>query len=283
MTYHTRITLPERLLALDIETVPDRERLPPDWGAKFPKPIHHRIVCISYVEAEIEHDGDGGERHAITACRSGGDADWDEARLLSAFWSFFARRPTRVVGWNTRGFDVPTLLQRSLVHGLSAAPWFCAASRFEGYRYRYGEGWHCDLMDQLADYGACAKLSLDDAAAATGLPGKLGGHGSEVEAMVMAGGIESVRAYCEADCLNLYGLYLRHGLLTGRMGRTGHAAAVDDLAGYLAAEGADRPYLRQFLDRWRRASLGPDTDPIPANAPPSAPAARAAEPAGVGA
>lgn len=244
---------PERLLALDIETVPDRERLPPDWGTKFPKCMFHRIACISFVEARIAYEADGSERYAVTACRSGGEADWDERRLLEQFWRFFAQHPTRVVGWNTRGFDLPVLLQRSLLHGLSAAPWFRAGSRHEGYTYRYADRWHADLMDQLADYGACTKLGLDEAARACGLPGKGGGHGSEVEGMVAAGEVEAVRRYCEGDTLNLYGLYLRHGLLTGRTSRSGYDAAIASLAAYLDREGCGRLHLGAFLSAWREA------------------------------
>lgn len=242
-----RDRLPERLLALDIETVPDRARLPADWGTKFAKPLFHRIVCLSLVEAEIVLDGAGAERYAVTACRSLGEPDWDERRLLEAFWALFATRPSRLCGWNTRGFDVPVILQRSLLHELSARAWFEAGSRFEGYGYRYAAGWHADLMDQLADYGACAKLGLDEAARACGLPGKRGGAGGEVEAMVEAGRIEAVRAYCEVDTLNLYGLYLRHGLLTGRMTPAGHDAALEDLIDYLHRERSDRPHLHEFM------------------------------------
>lgn len=242
---------PERLLALDIETVPDRERLPPAWKDKFPKPIHHRIACISFVEAEIEIDQEGCERTTVTSCRSGGEVGWSEPEILRAFWSFFARRPTRIVGWNTRSFDMPVILQRSLVHAIPATAWFRSGSRYDGYGYRYSDTWHADLMDTMSDYGACQKLSLDEAASAIGLPGKIGGHGSEVEAMVQAGEVEQVRRYCECDTLNLYGLYVRHGVLTGRMTRDGHDAAVDDLAGYLDREQSARPHMGEFRDGWR--------------------------------
>lgn len=250
MGYH-RAGYPERLLAFDIETVPDRDRLPVDRAGKFPKPVFHQVVSVSFVEAEIEIDGEGCERYRLIACRSGGETDWDEARLLAAFWAYFAKCPTRLVGWNSRGFDVPVLLQRSLVHGLAAPTWFRAGSRFDSYGYRYGDMWHADLMDQLADYGACTKLSLDETAQACGLPGKLGGHGSEVEAMLRAGEHDRIRAYCEGDTLNLYGLYLRFGLLTGRLSREGHDAAVQDLVHHLERERGTQPHLGLFLEAWR--------------------------------
>lgn len=243
---------PERLVVLDTETTPDRERIPASQAAKFPKTLYHRISCISFVEAEITLDPDGGERYAITACRSGGEADWDERRLLEQFWRYFAQRPTRASGWNTRGFDIPVILQRSLLHRVPATPWFGGGSSRDGYRHRFSDTWHADLMDLLADHGACAKLSLDEAAAACGFPGKMVAHGSEIEALVAAGRIDEVRHYCEIDTLNTYGLYLRYALLTGRTTRAGHDAAIHDFAGYLDRERAPRPHLGLFLDRWRK-------------------------------
>jgi hypothetical protein len=49
---------------------------------------------------------------------------------------------------------------------------------------------------------------LDDVALALGIPGKIGGQGSEVQAMVRRGEIDNVRAYSEGDCLNLFVLYV---------------------------------------------------------------------------
>ena len=240
---------PERLLVVDIETVPDRERLPAT-GTGFPTPIFHKVACLSFVEARITTDRDGQEGYAVTACRSGGEADWDERRILEQWWAYFSREPSRLVGWNSRGFDMPVLLQRSMLHGLSARRWFCTSARGHGYNYRYSDAWHCDLMDRLSDYGACAKPGLDETAAACGLPGKMVAHGSEVETLVAAGRIAEVRAYCEVDTLNTFLLYCRHALLTGRTSEQAHARATQSLVTYLDGESADRLHLKRFLEQW---------------------------------
>lgn len=239
----------ERLLCLDIETVPDRDLIPADWGEKFPKPAWHKVAAISFVEAEIEA-GDAGERYRVRCCRSGGEADWDEARLLASFWRHFASVPTRLVTWNGRGFDLPVLRLRAFLHGIPARAWYGSGTRYENYTQRYAPDWHCDLMEQLSDYGACARMGLDEAARAMGLPGKLGGHGSEVEAMVARGEVEAVRAYCEADVMNLFGLYVRWALLTGRTDRAGHDAGMEGLVACLEEGRALRPHLGAFLDAW---------------------------------
>src|SRR3954467_9789431 len=97
----------------------------------------------------------------------------------------------------------------------------------------------------------CAPMSLTDLALALGLPGKIGGHGSEVEGMVERGEIDKVRAYCEGDCLNLFVLYVRWALLTGRTDLEGHNVSLDSLVRCLEAERGECPHLGEFLDRWR--------------------------------
>lgn len=241
------MTAPDRLLILDIETVPDRDRLPPDFEG-FPKALSHKVVAISFVEAEIEHLDDG-ERYHLIECRSGGRGDSPERDLLAGFWSRFDRSRPRVVTWNGRGFDLPVLRLRAFVHGLRASGWYTAGDKWDNYRVRYAEERHCDLMESLGDYGAVRpNLSLDETAKALRLPGKTGVDGSMVEGLVAEGRIDAVRAYCEGDVLNLYLLYLRWGVLTGRIDRREEDRARGDLATYLAREAPERPHLAAFLE-----------------------------------
>ena len=154
------------------------------------------VVAISFVEARIEYDkGLPDDVRRLTCCRSGGDADWDEQRLLSKFWRYFAERAPRVVTWNGKGFDLPVLRARAMMYGISAQSWYQRGTKWDNYMQRFAPDWHCDLMEQLSDYRACASMSLDDVALVLGLPGKIGGHGSEVEAMVTRGELIN-RAVC---------------------------------------------------------------------------------------
>ncbi|WP_246682693.1 3'-5' exonuclease [Methylobacterium sp. WL9] len=244
--------LPRRLLALDIETVPD-DVMPADWPPdKFPKAPWHRIVAISFVEAEIRRDEETGlEEYHLAACRSGGGEGWDEGRLLRAFWKFFDEGDFRVVTWNGRSFDMPTIVARSMMHGISAAAWYRRGTKWAGYAHRYAPDWHTDLMDVMADFGATSRLTLEEAATLLGLPGKLGEHGSRVAAMVADGQTGRVRDYCETDCLNLAVLYVRFAFLTGRTGPEGHDRFVEELMAYLERERSGRPHLGRFLDGWR--------------------------------
>lgn len=247
----------DALLALDIETVVDPDLCPADWDAatRFPKPAWHRVVAISVVEASLRRDDrDGSEIYAIRSCRSGGEPGWSEERLLRTFWRMFEGGRYRVVTWNGRGFDVPTLLLRSMRHGIATPAWFRRGTRFAGYGHRYAVDWHTDLMEAMADFGASARLTLDEGAALIGAPGKLGESGAEVPSLVAAGEIRRVRDYCETDVLNLLIVYVRWAHLTGRTGAAAHDAAVEGLIGYLEAERGTRPHLGRFIDEWRRRS-----------------------------
>lgn len=248
----------ERLLCLDIETVPDGTLTPPDWNG-FPKLPWHRVVAISVVEAAIER-ANGRELYHVESCRSGGEPDWDEGRLLRSFWRAMERGPARVVTWNGRGFDLPVLKLRSMIHVLSAASWHSAGTKWANYAHRYATDWHCDLMEVLSDYGAAQRLSLHDVAQAMGFPGKVGGDGSEVANMWERGEVVSIRSYCECDVLNTFGFYVRWALLTGRSNIEDHDQALKRLAAYLEDARQQNPLQGEFLDAWRGRTRNANTD-----------------------
>ncbi|MET3414012.1 3'-5' exonuclease [Methylobacterium sp. 1030] len=249
--------VPGSVLALDIETVPDARLMPADWPEdRFPKNAWHRIVAISFVTADILPGLDGRESYAVSDCRSGGEPGWDEARLLAAFWRFFDAGRYRVVTWNGRAFDMPTILARSMMHGIDAAAWFRRGTKWEGYGHRFAADWHTDLMDAMSGHGASSRMTLEEAAVTLGLPGKLGEHGSHVAGLVSAGEIDRVRAYCETDCINLFALYLRWAHLTGRTDVDAHDRAILGLTDFLDLRRGTRPHLGRFLDAWRLSADG---------------------------
>ena len=91
-------------------------------------------------------------------------------------------------------------------------------------------------MDVLGEHGASKHLKLDETAIAVGLPGKLGFDGSQVAEAFAAGRLSEVRAYCETDVLNLYGLYLRWAYVVGKTDAEGYESAVAGLMSLLDVE-----------------------------------------------
>ncbi|HYG89756.1 MAG TPA: 3'-5' exonuclease [Azospirillum sp.] len=258
----------DRLLCLDVESVTDPELLSAEeQDEKFPAAQRHQVMAISFLEARIDH-GPGGERYIVEQCRSGGDASDGEERLLKGFWKFFGAGVPRLVTWNGKGFVMPVLRQRAMVYGIPAAPWFQAGDKWNNYGQRYSPDWHCDLMEVLSDYGASTRVGLQDMAEAIGLPGKIEGQGSDVADMVMRGDIAAVRRYGETDVLNIFGLYVRWALLSGRTDPEGHNASIESLVTYLERGRADRPYLGAFLDHWRVSTRpAPMFVPVPKRLP----------------
>jgi len=244
------------LACLDVETAPESALIPPGTDpSAFPKLPYHRVVAVSFVEAEIALDDSGYEWYRVTGVRSGGREDYTEAQILKAFWRWFADRKPRVVTYNGRGFDLPLLKLRALFHGVAAESWYKAGDKWSTYGQRYSADWHCDLYDVLSDFGATRNLGgLDDVCRSMGLPGKIGGHGSEVADMITQGRIADVRAYCEGDVLNTFALYVRYALLSGRTTVVGHNRSLESLIDLLGRERKDRLHLGKFLDMWTEST-----------------------------
>lgn len=72
--------------------------------------------------------------------------------------------------------------------------------------------------------------------------------------MVREGRIGQVRAYCEGDVLNLFGLYVRWALLAGKTSPQGHNDSYQSLVEYIQRERQGRPHLGEFMDKWAASS-----------------------------
>ncbi len=230
----------DTVVAVDIETIKDGTVLPPDWDlARWPPPLGWRVIAVGMLAATRSGRGYGIEK---LACGTG-----DERLLLEKFWNFVDRREPLIVTWNGRGFDMPVLLHRAMLHKVQAKAWF-GGNRTASYGYRYSADNHCDLLDQLTDYGAVQKTSLDLTASALGFAGKSEIDGSQVETLFHEGRVTEIADYCETDVLNLYGVFLRWAHLTGRIDQVSLGHSLEAMAAFLAREGRERLHLARFLE-----------------------------------
>ncbi len=275
--YNTCAMQHQNLFVFDIETVPDADAAPnltgiesTDVGARrkaiedyhlaitdgknaFPRQPFHKVVAISFLDAEIGRDG-RTEAYTLRDLRSGGEPGFGEKQLLQGFFQYLERHKPRLVSFNGRTFDLPVLKYRAMVHGIEA-PWLHkSGDKWNSYGYRYATDWHCDLLDVLSDYGASAKIKLNEVCAAFGFPGKFGVDGSMVAGMIDEGRVQEVRNYCETDVLNTYLVYLRWQLHNGTLGRAGYNAAIADIVSFIESATAERPYLGEFMTAWGVAS-----------------------------
>jgi len=263
----------QNLFVFDIETVPDTDAVPnltgfdePDINARrteleryhlditdgrnaFPRQPFHKVVAISFLEAEIERDG-LQEAYLLKELRSGGDAKSSEKDLVEGFFRYVERLRPRLVSFNGRGFDLAVLKYRAMVHGISARFLYSDGDKWNSYTSRYSDDWHCDLMEVMSDYGASARVKLNEVCSVLGFPGKFGVDGSKVSEMVDQGRIDDIRDYCETDVLNTYLVYLRHMHHRGKLSTDAYNRAVADLVSLIETEGESRPHLTEFMTAW---------------------------------
>lgn len=270
----------QNLFVFDIETVPDTDVVPnltgftdPDIQARraeleryhlditdgrnaFPRQPFHRVVAISFLEAEIERTGgvDGGEIYHLRELRSGGEAGYDEKQLLEGFFRYFERLKPRLVSYNGRGFDLPVLKYRAMAHGIQARWLYDSGDKWNSYQQRYSTDWHCDLLEVLSDFGASARGKLNEVCSVMGFPGKVGVDGSQVAPMYDEGRIGEIRDYCETDVLNTYLVYLRTMHHRGTLTTDGYNLTIADIVSLIEAEGEARPHLAEFMEAWGAAS-----------------------------
>jgi predicted PolB exonuclease-like 3'-5' exonuclease len=231
------------ICVFDIETVPDWAalrralRLDDDtpeaavwaaWEAQAPspqaalKPALQQVVAVAV--AWIAPTG------AVRRLTALGEPSWEEARLVAEFFRIIRDGRPRLVGWNSSGFDLPVLVSRAVVHGIPAPAFYQIGEPYHGYRRRFDEEGHLDLMDVLSQYGAAPRMGLRDMAAALGLPVKPLGTGEDVAAWWAAGDLARIRAYCKADVWVTAQIFARYAVHRGWWDEARWAAFQESLA-----------------------------------------------------
>jgi predicted PolB exonuclease-like 3'-5' exonuclease len=278
------VTPKRNLFVFDIETVPDLDAgrrlldLPDAPEAEVDEALtaYHlevtegrnaflrqpfwRVVAISYLQGTVERaegaqaEAPGQVRYTLTRLASGGDAKSSERELIEGFFGYIEQASPRLVSYNGRSFDLPVLKYRAMLHGLSAPRFFDTSNKWENYTQRYADAWHTDLLEALSDYGASARVRLDEVCRVLGLPGKLETTAEDVAGLYAAGDVASIRNYCETDVVNTYLLFLRYELLRGTISPAIHEACTGEVASYLDSERAERPHLGAYLDAWREVA-----------------------------
>jgi DNA polymerase elongation subunit (family B) len=115
-----------------------------------------------------------------------------EKDLLEEFWKTIAHYK-QFITFNGRGFDCPFLMLRSAVLGVRPS------RNLMPYRYNAHE--HCDLMDQLAYYGAFRRFSLDFYCKGFGIksPKEEGITGLDMGPLYRDGQYREIAEYCLRD------------------------------------------------------------------------------------
>ncbi len=227
-------------LITDIEAVIDPTLpayTPREGGDTFPPAPYWMPICIGTLAMDADLIPLGFRLF-----------DGDEREILGAFAAAMDRKRPTVVGWNSRGYDVPVIDARCRRHGIQ----FAWAHSYDA-RYRYSEKASFDLKDYLANNGAARSWKLDVEARSMGLPGKMDVCGDDVVAMVATGRLAEVGAYCMSDVAQTAFVLLRVLLCRGSMPLERYRVAARALAeactahGGMAAEVVSRADMGRVL------------------------------------
>jgi predicted PolB exonuclease-like 3'-5' exonuclease len=252
-------------LAFDIETIPDCAGIRKiyDLPAELPD---HDVAEIAFQKRRVQSGNDFLALHlhrvVVISCVlrnddgvkvfSLGEPEVGEAAAIQRFFEGVNRYVPQLVSWNGRGFDLPVLANRALVHGVTAACFWDTGTdnkdfKWSNYINRFHDR-HVDLMDVLSLYGGRGS-PLDELARLAGFPGKLGVGGAAVWESYRAGKLESIRNYCEADTANTYLLFLRFQLM--RCAYTPERYEAECALLRAALEKRPEPHWREFLSLWK--------------------------------
>ncbi len=270
----------QTLFVFDIETIPDTDAVYNLTGStetdvlklrqeieqyhlditdgknSFPRQPFHKVVAISFLEAEIYKSADGTESYTLKDLRSGGKINANEKELLEGFFNYLGKSKPRLISFNGRTFDLPVLKYRAMKYGISA-PWlYNSGDKWNSYNSRYSLDWHCDLLEALSDFGSSARIKLNEVCSIFGFPGKFGVDGGKVSEMIDDGKIKEVRDYCETDVLNTYLVYLRYMLHRGELSQANYNKAIGDAISFIDNGKDERPHLGDFFEAWQDACKG---------------------------
>ena len=233
-------------LVVDIETRTDETIVGDDFPKdKFSPNIAQYIISLSaatFVKGAFPND-------QTMDIRSLSSAKGNEAEMLRSFISYVDKKRPRLVGFNSKGFDLEVIKGRCLVHGIQFPTWFQTGTKWESYRSRFSSDWQLDLMDFMTSFGASPRFSLELASRAIGIPGKLGMNGAEVADYYAQGKIEEITNYCETDVMATSALMLRVMHLTGELSSEGFAKSAKSFLDFLQNEALEKPHFQTFLEQ----------------------------------
>lgn len=126
----------------------------------------------------------------------------EEKEMLVDFWEAMGGVQGKVlwITFNGKRFDVPFLVLRTRVHGLSPSRTDLLDT------YPYNDRPHCDLLRSCASFA----FRLEELCALLGVPSpKQHLNGNGVAEAMACGDVEAVQSYCEADVRATYEAYCR--------------------------------------------------------------------------
>ncbi|MEO0793666.1 MAG: hypothetical protein AAFX93_00810 [Verrucomicrobiota bacterium] len=273
-------TIQPRLLSFDIEWTPDPMAAEALYGVKHEPPYSVpdafrrmwaaagatpenprpwvktmlcRIVSIAGIFREEHKDGSIDLKLVSLPSDPADPEKCHERMILESFLKGIGRSKPQLVGFNSGNADVPILVQRAIVNGISGfgfgdrpdKPW-------EGVDYfSTASDYHVDLQQALGRGQNTPRLH--EAATICGIPGKVDVSGDNVWALIELGKVKQVVDYNEFDAFTTHLLWARMahfgGLLDGAAYER-EQTLVRELLDKEVANG--REHLTRYIAEWDR-------------------------------
>ncbi len=224
-------------LVFDLETIVNHELWtpPPEAPETFPPQFAHQVIAAGALWLD--------ERLLFSRLGIVGEGK-DEKGIIADLSQFIEKHRPVIVTYNGRTFDLPVIAHRALEHGIPLKWYF----QGKGYRYRYSDDGHCDLCDQLSEFGAARAPSLDVVCRLMGLPGKFEVEGAEVGSMHAQGRLAEIQVYCLLDVIQTGFLFARHRLVAGVIDRDAYRNSAVSILEGVEKDGRFGPFLAK-IDR----------------------------------
>ncbi len=220
----------------------------------FIKLIQSRVVSIAMVTRRAK-PGEPAQLKLSWLPRNPDLAsDRVESDIIGKFLTGIGRSHPQLVGFNSKNADCRILAQRAYILGIPAPGFLHRPNKpWEGDDYFARDtDCHIDLMDCLSGFGR--SISLHDAAAISGIPGKFGTHGDMVWEMWQQGQFKEIVQYNCFDAITTYLVWLRTAWVSGLFTNDQYQDE-QELVRELLMDLCDKPetaYLEAYIHEWDR-------------------------------
>ena len=269
----------DTLLSFDIEWIPDPraaemlygvEACPPHslhdafsslWKAagadeKNPRPYLKTMLCqiVSIAGIFREVKSTEVELKLISLPVDTSDKEKCEERaIIDSFLKAIGRKKPQLVGYNSINADVPILLQRAVVNGLSG----------HGFGRRPGKPWEgADYFSTASDFHVDLASALGrgyntprlhEAATVCGIPGKVDAAGDQVWEMFLRGRWREIVEYNEFDALTTHLLWARMARFGDLLSDTEYQHEQKLIRTLVENEiESGKIHLKKYLEVWNR-------------------------------
>lgn len=234
-------------VVFDLETVPDYElisrandieydesapwktgeiykkRLLESGKSDFPKTMYHHIVSMGVTM--LRPDYSIIDTRAVTVgLKNSNDEIINEEMIIDKFRNLVDSSRRQIIGFNSKSFDLQTLCNRAMKHGIPLKAIFDTSgqNKYDGYLNRYQNKIHLDLCEVISNFNFTNKLSLSDLGHLCGFRSKDEVDGSAVEQIFLSGKDEDLRKiddYVQRDCIATTRLLYSYLLLSGEINK----------------------------------------------------------------